>query len=297
MARDIRDRLRSGEILVGDGATGTMLISEGLPPGHCLERLNLDSPERLEGLARSYVDAGSQIIQTNTFGGSPLKLALYGLDNQTEEINAAAVRIARRAAGDRVYVSGSCGPSGRLLEPYGDTNPKEVRDSFTRQIAAWVGAGVDIICIETMTDLSEASLAIAAARSVAPTTPIFASMTFDLTPRGFFTIMGVSVEQAAAGLAQAGADVVGSNCGNGMENMIRIAAEFRKHTTLPLLIQPNAGLPTMVDGRPVYSETPTQMADGYRQLLDLGVQVLGGCCGTTPAHIAALRQVVDEFKG
>jgi len=295
MTLSIRDRLKSGEILVGDGAIGTMLLAEGLLPGTCLEKLNLEEPERLEKLTRSYLDAGAEIVLTNTFGGSPLRLALYGLAEQVEEINANAVRAARTAVGDRAYVCGSCGPSGRLLQPYGDTSPQTVLESFERQMAALVGAGAEIICIETMTDLTEAALAIEAARRVSPAIPVLASMTFDPTPQGFFTIMGVSIKQAALGLARAGADVIGSNCGNGIADMVRIASEFRNNTQLPLLIRPNAGPPRLVEGRPVYDDTPAIMDSGFHRLLELGVQVVGGCCGTTPEHISTLRRTADRF--
>jgi 5-methyltetrahydrofolate--homocysteine methyltransferase len=190
-------------------------------------------------------------------------------------------------------VVGSCGPSGRLLEPYGDTSPDAMAESFRRQIAALIGAGVDAVCVETMTDLAEAEVAIRAAKAVSPTTPVLATMTFDPTPRGYHTVMGVSVEAAARGLAAAGADAVGSNCGNGIEHMVAIAREFRRHTTLPLVIQANAGLPRSAHGKTVYDETPEFMADKARELLAIGVGVIGGCCGTTPAHIAALRAMVD----
>jgi 5-methyltetrahydrofolate--homocysteine methyltransferase len=159
---------------------------------------------------------------------------------------------------------------------------------------ALTGAGVDCIVVETMTDLLEAQLAVRAAREVAPATPVLATMTFDPTPRGYFTIMGVSVAAATAGLTAAGADAVGSNCGNGIEHMVAIAREFRRHTQGPLVIQANAGLPRIVGGQTVYDETPEFMADRARELLALGVSIIGGCCGTTPAHVAALRSMVDD---
>jgi 5-methyltetrahydrofolate--homocysteine methyltransferase len=153
-----------------------------------------------------------------------------------------------------------------------------------------------MICVETMTDLAEATLAVKAAREVAPSLPICATMTFDVTPGGFFTIMGVTVEQAAKGLAEAGADVVGSNCGNGIDNMVKIAEEFKKHTSLPVIIQSNAGLPEIKGDKIVYAETPEYMAEACKELLTLGVSIIGGCCGTTPEHIAAIRKVVDAHK-
>ncbi len=167
---------------------------------------------------------------------------------------------------------------------------------FERQIRALVNAGVDMICIETMTDLKEASLAIKAAKSVSQTIPVAATMTFDLTPNGFFTIMGTGIEQPAAGLAEAGADIIGSNCGNGIENMIMIAEEFKKRTSLPVMIQSNAGLPVVKGEKIVYPETPEFMAEGCKKLLQIGVTIIGGCCGTTPDHIAAFKKLIDEFN-
>lgn len=290
------ERLRGGEVLVADGAVGTQLIERGLVLGECPEQMNLDKPEVLEEVARSYFNAGADIIQTNTFGGSPLKLAQYGLQDQTEAINVAAVRAVRRAIGPERSLSLSCGPSGSQLSPLGDTEPEIVRGSFERQIRGCVAERVDLICIETMTDLAEALLAIEAARAAAPDVPICATMTFDPTPNGFFTIMGVSVKQAAVGLTEAGADIVGSNCGHGIDNMIRIANEFKKYTTLPVIIQSNAGLPIMQGDRAIYSETPEYMAERCSQLLECGVNIIGGCCGTTPDHIAALRAVVDKHN-
>jgi 5-methyltetrahydrofolate--homocysteine methyltransferase len=289
-------RVRAGEILVGDGAMGTQLFERGLAPGDCPESWNLSRPEVLEEIARSYLEAGSDIVETNTFGASPLKLARYALDARTEEINRAAVEAVRRAVGTRAVVAACLGPSGRMLKPYGDADPGEVSASYERQIAALAGAGVAAFCIETMTDLKEAALAVRAAKSVAPGLPVMATMTFDPTPRGFFTIMGADVASAARGLEEAGADVVGSNCGNGIENMIAIAREFRRHTDLPLLIQSNAGLPEREGDRVVYRETPSFMAGRALELVALGVSIIGGCCGTTPGHIRALRAAVDGAR-
>jgi 5-methyltetrahydrofolate--homocysteine methyltransferase len=294
--RPLLERLAAGERLVGDGAMGTLLFARGLEPGQPPESITLSRPTALEEIARLYLEAGAEILETNTFGGSPLKLALHGLEPQTETLNRAAVEAVRRVVGNRAYVAGSCGPSGRLLEPYGDTTRDAMSASFRRQMAALIAAGVDCICIETMTDLAEAQLAIRAAKDVSAATPVLATMTFDPTPRGYFTIMGVSVAAAAAGLKAAGADVIGSNCGNGVEHMVAIAREFRRHTALPLLIQPNAGLPRMVGAAAVYDETPAFMADKARELIDAGAAIIGGCCGTTPAHVAALRALVDGAR-
>ncbi|MFH1502756.1 MAG: homocysteine S-methyltransferase family protein [Candidatus Eisenbacteria bacterium] len=286
------ERVREGPVLVGDGAMGSFLMAHGLEPGACPESFNLLRPEVLRDVAGRYFEAGAEIVQTNTFGGSALKLAAYGLDGSTEGINRAAVLAVREVVGDGAYVSGSCGPCGRTLEPYGYAAPDDVRESFRRQMVALVEAGVDVLCVETMTDLAEARLAIEAARGVSSDVPIMATMTFDATPRGFYTIMGVDVPSAAEGLRDAGADLVGSNCGNGIEKMVEIAREFRAHTNGPMLIQSNAGLPELVDGQVTYNETPEFMARKALELLDLGVEVIGGCCGTTPEHTRALRKAL-----
>lgn len=286
------ERVRSGPVIIADGAMGSFLMDHGLEPGDSPESFNLTRPELLRKVAARYLEAGAELVQTNTFGGSALKLSSYGLDERTEEINRLAVEAVSETVEGRAYVSGSCGPCGRTLEPYGDAEPSEVRESFRRQIGALVAAGVDVLCIETMTDLSEATLAVEAARAVSVDIPVMATMTFDATPRGFYTIMGVDVPTAAAGLLDAGANVVGSNCGNGIENMVAIAREFRACTDAPLLIQSNAGPPRLVGEQVVYEETPEFMAERAKELLAVGVEIIGGCCGTTPEHTRALRKAL-----
>jgi 5-methyltetrahydrofolate--homocysteine methyltransferase len=184
------------------------------------------------------------------------------------------------------------GPTGRLLRPFGDTEPARMAAAFERQAAALAGAGVDLFCVETMTDLNEAAVAVAAIRAVAPGVPILATMTFEQTRRGFFTIMGVSIPAAARGLQAAGADIIGSNCGFGIDTMIDIAREFKQHAGVPVAIQANAGLPITRNGATVYPETPEDTAARAPELLAAGVQIIGGCCGTTPAHIRALRALI-----
>ena len=285
-------RITQGQVLIADGAMGTMLMQRGLKSGECPEAMNLTHPEVLEAIAREYLEAGADIIQTNTFGGSPLKLASYSLEDQTEVINQNAVKAVRRAVGTRAYISASCGPCGKLLKPYGDTDPQIVSASFERQLAALSAGGIDIICIETMIALEEIKLAIAAAKKVDPDIPVMATMTFDATPRGFYTTMGVNIEKAAQELEAAGADLVGSNCGNGMDNMLKIAAEFKRYTRLPLVIQANAGLPELKDNQLVYPESAEYMAVKVRELAKMGVAVIGGCCGTTPEYIQAFKSAV-----
>ncbi len=289
-------RLGRGEIVVGDGAIGTELMGRGLQAGQCPESMNLEHPEILAEIGERYIDAGAEILTTNTLGGSPLKLRHHSLENRTEEINQRAVETLREVAGDRAYISASIGPCGAILKPYGDTEEEEVYDSFERQASALVAAGTDLICVETMIDLREAILAVRAVKAVSPETPVMATMTFDATPRGYYTIMGTNVEQAALGLEEAGADVVGSNCGFGIQEMIEIAREFTQQSRVPILVQSNAGLPEHRGGEVVYPESPRFMADHVNELIELSVGVIGGCCGTTPDHIRAIRAQVDGAR-
>lgn len=292
--KDLLVRIRNGEVLVADGAMGTMLMERGLKPGEPPESFNLTRPEVLEEIALLYLKAGANIIQTNTFGASPLKLSLYSLDDKTEEINKNAVLAVKKITENRAYVSGSCGPCGKLLKPYGDVDAEEMHNNFERQVKTLIDAGVDIICVETMTDLTEATLAIKAAKAVSPSIPVIATMTFDPTPKGFYTVMGINIENAAKGLEDAGADIIGSNCGNGIENMIKIAEEFKARGNLPIIIQSNAGLPEMHGDVTVYPETPEFMAERSKELVSIGVSIIGGCCGTTPEHIRQIRRIVSS---
>jgi 5-methyltetrahydrofolate--homocysteine methyltransferase len=290
------ERLAAGETLCGDGAWGTQLMARGLAPGDCPESMNLDEPGVLAEVASLYLEAGADLITTNTFGGSPLKLGSHDLDDRVEEINRTAVEVLGPVTRDRAYISASVGPTGKLLEPYGDTPQEVVAEAFGRQIGALIQAGADIVCIETMIDLREAELAVRAARSFSTDVPLIATMTFDATPRGFFTTMGTTVEQACATLVEAGADIVGSNCGNGIDTMIEIAGEFTRHASVPVIIQSNAGLPENRGGELVYPESPDFMAERVSRLMDLGVGIIGGCCGTTPDHIRAIRAAIDSRR-
>jgi 5-methyltetrahydrofolate--homocysteine methyltransferase len=292
--RGLLERLTAGEVLIGDGALGTLLMTRGLRPGAAPESLNLSRPEVLEEIARLYLEAGADLITTNSFGGSPARLRRSGLEDETEEINRAAVEAVRRVVGQRALVSASVGPSGHVLKPYGDGDPAEIGSGFGRQVRALAAAGADLVCVETMMDLAEAALAVRAARTAAPGLPVMATLTFERTPRGFFTVMGNSIEQAARGLLEAGADIVGSNCGNGSETMVEIARALRACTDRPIAIQPNAGLPETRGAETVYPETPEFMAERARTLVGAGVNIVGGCCGTTPAHVRALRAAVGR---
>lgn len=288
------ERVRRG-FVVGDGAWGTMLFDRGLAPGRAPEAWTLERPQVILEIAREYVDAGAEIVTTNTFGGSPAGLRRHGLGDRLLEINRRGVELAREAAGGRAYVSASVGPSGLLLRPVGDADPEEIAAGYANQIAALAAAGADIICVETMTDLAEATLAVRAARTVAPHLPVIATMTFDITRRGPFTMMGVSVEAAAKGLEAAGASMIGANCGNGIDAMSAVARAFQAQTTLPIAVRPNAGLPERRDGKLVYLETPARFAQAAAALLGGGIAMVGGCCGTTPAHVRALARELAKI--
>jgi 5-methyltetrahydrofolate--homocysteine methyltransferase len=294
--KSVLARLASGEILCGDGAWGTELIARGLATGEAPESMNLSQPEVLTEIAGLYLEAGADLVTTNTFGGSPLKLESFELEDRAEEINRRAVEALRSTVDGRGYISASVGPTGKILQPYGDTAPEAVSEAFKLQIGALVDAGADIICIETMIDLKEAELAVRAARSLSAEIPIIATMTFDATPRGFFTTMGSTVEQACGTLVDAGADIIGSNCGNGIDAMVEIAAAFKDRTSKPLIIQANAGLPETRGGELFYPESAEFMARRVERLMDLGVGIIGGCCGTTPDHIRAIRTAIDSHR-
>ncbi len=291
----ILKRLKKGEIFIADGAMGSLLMQRGLPAGMPPETFNLSHPEILEEIARLYYKAGAEILQTNTFGASPLKLADYSLEEKTEEINRNALKAVINAVDGSVFISASCGPSGKLLKPYGDIESEVMYNNFYRQLNVLINDGIDVVCIETMTDVHEAVLAVKAAKSIASDIPVMATMTFDSTPRGFFTIMGVDIPTAVQQLTAAGADIVGSNCGNGIEKMILIAREFNQLTPVPLIIQSNAGLPELKNNLLYYPETPGFMAEKSKELVQAGVSIIGGCCGTTPEHIHEIRKALKPL--
>jgi len=282
------ERLRRGPAVLGDGAWGTMLIQRGLPTGDAPERVCLERPGLLSEIAALYLEAGAEVVTTNTFGANPERLALHGLGGRLEEICRAAVAAVRRAVGDRAWVSGSIGPTGRLLAPLGDLDAAAAAAGFARQAAALAAAGADLLCVETMTDLAEAELAVRAAREAGPYLPVVATMSFEATRRGFFTVMGNAPKDAAPRLAAAGADVVGANCGDGA-TMAGIARELRASGAVFVAVRPNAGLPALAGGALSWPETPEAMAARLPELLDAGVALVGGCCGTTPDHVRALR--------
>lgn len=273
-----------------DGAWGTQLHQRGLEVGGCPDAWNLTHPEEVEQVARAYVEAGSRIILTNTFGSNRLVLARRGLADRVAALNRAGVEISRRAAGDRASVFASVGPTGVMLM-MGQTPAEEVRSAFAEQMQALAQAGVDAVVLETFSDPTEIVLAIAAAKDAG--LPVVACMVFDSGKDRDRTMMGTTVEQAAEQLAEAGADAIGANCGQGIEGFVKITARLRAATDLPIWIKPNAGLPQIIEGRTVYAQTPQKFAEVAGQVLDAGADFIGGCCGTTPDFIRCLRAMLD----
>ncbi len=286
--------------LVCDGAMGTQLMLAGLESGACGEAWNLAHPDRVLAIQRRYADAGADCIITNTFGGSRIMLRRHGHERQLAEVNAAGVRLAREAFGGRPgYVLGDIGPLGALLEPYGELTEAEARSALEEQAAALVKAGADALIIETQTGLEELGLAIDAARAArAPC--IIASLAYDLSMDGTFykTMMGVAPEQAAEFVEGRGAHVVALNCGTGMDmkGAAMVGRLYRENCALPVMVQPNAGLPVLENLKAVYKQLPADMAKDVPAVLDAGVAVVGSCCGSTPEHTRAIRAVVDGFN-
>lgn len=297
MKRRLQDALHE-RVLLGDGAMGTQLMLAGLEQGNCGEAWNVDHPDKVLAIQRRYVEAGSDCLLTNTFGGSRIMLNRHGHAGDVPGINAAAVRIAREAFGDRDgYVIGDIGPFGGLMEPYGEFTEAQVRDAFAEQAQALVDAGADAIIIETQTSLEELGLGLQAARD-AGAACVIGSMAYDVTLDGstFRTMMGVDPETAAVFMERHGADIVALNCGTGMdmERARQAVLRYREATRLPVMAQPNAGQPKLVQMKVVYDETPEQMVKGVAPLVASGVNILGACCGSTPAHIRAFRTALNN---
>jgi 5-methyltetrahydrofolate--homocysteine methyltransferase len=286
--------------LVCDGAMGTQLMLSGLEQGGCGEHWNLTHPDRVLAIQRRYAEAGADCIITNTFGGSRVMLKRHGHADEVHAINQAAARIAREAFGKREgYVLGDLGPLGAILEPYGDLPQDEARAAYEEQARALVAAGVDAVIIETQTSLEEIEVAIDAAKAAgAPC--IIASLAYDLSmDKSFYvTMMGVLPETAAQFVEQKGANIIALNCGTGMDmpGAARVAQSYRDSCKLPVMVQPNAGLPVLENMKAVYKQTPADMAKGVPDVLTAGANIVGSCCGSTPEHTRAIREVVEQFN-
>jgi 5-methyltetrahydrofolate--homocysteine methyltransferase len=288
----IINELQKGRVLVSDGAWGTFLQKKGLQPGECPEQWNISRADDVYDIAKSYVDAGADMIETNSFGGNYYKLKGYGLESQVVELNKAAAEISRKAAGNDLIVLGSVGPTGKLLM-MDELTADEMYDCFKNQSMALEAGGADAIVIETMTDLEEAVIAVRAAKENTAC-EVICTMTFDkIQGGGYRTMMGISPSEMTSALVQAGASVIGANCGNGIADMIGIVNEIRSiNSAIPVLIHANAGMPQYCDGVTVFPESPQDMADRVNEIVAAGANIIGGCCGTTPAHISLIHRVL-----
>ena len=282
--------LKSSKIIVADGAMGTMLQEAGLPPGAPPEAWLLDNGEAVRKIHRAYVDAGSDLILTCTFGATRPRLERSGLADRLMDINHRAVEVAREAAGEGVFVAGDIGPMGEFLAPLGDLTYQEAVDIFAEQADALTGAGVDVLYIETMSALAEVQAAVEGALQVADGTPVTATLSFDSHGR---TNMGVRPKDAVEVLLALGVDALGANCGATLGMTLgAVEAMHEVAPAAPLIVKPNAGKPRLVEDEVVYDATPEDMADYARRFVALGARVVGGCCGSTPEHIAAIAQAV-----
>jgi 5-methyltetrahydrofolate--homocysteine methyltransferase len=278
--------------LLFDGAMGTMLMKAGKTGIKTPILLNLDEPELVTDIHRQYYAAGADVVITNTFGGSPLKLVADGLEQQMVELNRQAVKLTRQACPDGKFVAGDIGPSGKMLKPLGDAAPEDVQKSFFSQAEVLIEAGVDLIIIETMFSLEEALAAVQGVRRAGDIL-LLASMTYSKTPNGFFTMMGETVSQCTAALAEAGADLMGANCTLNSADTIDLTKELRAATDKPILIQPNAGKPVTREGITFYEQTPAEFAADAKKIHESGADMIGGCCGTTPEFIQEVKAVLS----
>ena len=284
---NIIERLLAGGPVTADGAWGTELQARGLESGECPDAWNLSHPERVEEVARAYVEAGSQLILTNTFRANRIALAGTGLADCVAEVNRKGVEISRRAAAGAAAVFASIGPSGKML-PAGEVNPDVLYDAFREQARALADGGADALVVETMSDLEEARIALAAAQDTR--LPVVVSLVFDTGKKRDRTMMGNTPEQCARELAEAGAALFGANCGSGVAGYVEIARRMHALAGLPVWIKANAGLPDLVDGKPVYRMGPEEFAGYVPALVEAGARFIGGCCGTNPAFVRAIKE-------
>jgi 5-methyltetrahydrofolate--homocysteine methyltransferase len=295
MNQRLEERART-EILMADGGMGTQLQEMGLVPGECPEQWCLDRPAQVRAVHAAYRAAGSLIVEANTFGGSRYKLAHYGLADRAAEINRAGAALAREVAGDTQYVMASMGPTGLFMEPYGDETEAGFYEAFAEQARAFEAGGADAVIVETMMAVEECCVAVRAVRETTGLTCL-ASFTFDPQPDGgFASMMGVTPEQFAEQAAAAGAQIIGVNCGTGLDHMTAAVRRLRAATGLPLVAMPNAGMPELVNGETRFPESPDEMASKVGALVAAGAAIIGGCCGTTPAHIAAMARRVRDLR-
>jgi 5-methyltetrahydrofolate--homocysteine methyltransferase len=296
MKTTLADLLDTNETIITDGAMGTLLFSQGLPRGAAPELWNVKNPKGVRAIHQAYIEAGAQIILTNTFGGNRLRLRMHDLSDRVTELNQAAGKIAREAADAAprpVAVAGDIGPTGSIMKPWGDLEYATAVEVFTEQAAALVASGVDVLWVETMSDLEEVRAAVEGARNAAPGFPVVTTLSFDTNSH---TMMGVSPEKAAESLGGFGALAIGGNCGTGVEDIDKIIAKMRaSNPGATLVAKANAGLPHLDDEEnPVYDGTPEIMAEYARKVKESGARIIGGCCGSTPDHIRAIAAAVQS---
>lgn len=291
---DWKERLSLKKILIADGGWGTQFMKRGLAQGESPELWNTARPDDVRAIAQAYAEAGADIILTNSFGGSRIKLAHSGAQDRVVELNRAAARLSKEAAGDRALVFGSVGPTGEFMEPLGELTEEQMIDIFAEQVRALAEGGVDGFVLETMTALEEARCALLAVRRETKL-PVVVSMTYDCGPAGFATMMGVTPAKCAAEFTALSADLIGANCGAGSQRMVEIVKALAAETTLSVWAKPNAGLPQLIDGNTVYGESPDDMATSLPALVNAGAKVIGGCCGSTPDHIRRMVQARNEL--
>ena len=292
--RSILKALKSGKILISDGGWGTFLHKLGLGVGECPEIWNVTHRKDVLSIAQSYIDAGSDMILTNSFGAHPLRLEHFGLQDRAFELNEAAASISREAADDDHFVLGSIGPSSAILM-MGEVSEEKVYDGFRIQVEALRKGGADAICVETMSAIDEASLAVRAAKEFTDL-EVICTFTYQKTVHGYYrTMMGVSPADMISAIKEAGADIIGANCGVGTDQMIEVVQEIREaDQTIPVLVHVNAGIPVIQNNVTVFPESPEMMSIKMKDLINAGANIIGGCCGTTPDHI---RAFIKEIKG
>ena len=294
--KTLLERIAQGDVLISDGAMGTFLHAKGLSAGECPESWCSSHPDVVRGIADAYIAAGSDIVETNSFGGTSYKLKAYGLADKVDEFNRAAAALAKEAFAGKGYVAASVGPTGHIVEEEGgDVTAAQLYEAFKEQVIALAAGGADAICVETMSSVREAAEAVRAAKENT-SLPVICTFTFEAGAKGFRTMMGVKPDRAAKEAIAAGADVVGANCGNGIANMIEITKQMRAAApNTPILIHANAGAPVVEDGKTTFKETPEYMASRVEELVAAGANIIGGCCGTTPGHIAAMAAEVKRL--
>lgn len=293
MKKDILQMLQQG-IIISDGAMGSELMKRGLQPGEVPERWNVDNPDKVQEVHASYIEAGSIFVLTNTFGGNPIKLGMAGLEGRTQELNKAGVDLLKHMGNDRICIAGDIGPTGRFLEPLGKYKEADFVKAFAEQASALNSAGVDALVIETMADIHELKAAVKGVRSVGDV-PVAVSMTFEKDAGGndYHTMMGVGIEQFVTVCEELKVDIIGTNCGKGIHETFELIRMIKEQTDIFTLAFPNAGTPKVENGKTVYDQSPEIMEPFFRNMIDIGVNIIGGCCGTTPEHIKLIRKLLQ----